>query len=58
MRRDEQRGVAILVSEQNLRFVASIADRAMLIEQGHLVGAASRDELAEPSAAVRRVLGV
>jgi branched-chain amino acid transport system ATP-binding protein len=54
----KQRGVAILVSEQNLRFVASIADRAMLIEQGHLVGEASRDELAEPSAAVRRVLGV
>ena len=53
-----QRGVAVLVSEQNLAFVASIADRALLIEQGRLVGQASRAELLQPSAAVQRVLGV
>jgi branched-chain amino acid transport system ATP-binding protein len=52
------RGVATLVSEQNLRFVAAIADRAVLIEQGHLAGEATREELLEPGAAVRRVLGV
>jgi branched-chain amino acid transport system ATP-binding protein len=50
------RGVATLISEQNLRFVASIADRAVLIEQGHLTGEATRDELTLPSAAVRRAL--
>lgn len=52
------RGVAVLVSEQNLAFVAAIADRAVLIEQGHVVGQASREELLAPSAAVQRVLGV
>ena len=54
----KRRGVGILVSEQNLRFVASIADRAVLIEQGHLTGEAARDDLIERSAALRRVLGV
>ena len=49
-------GVATLVSEQNLRFAAAIADRALLIEQGRLVGEAARDELAAPSEAVQRVL--
>jgi branched-chain amino acid transport system ATP-binding protein len=53
-----ERGVSVLLSEQNLGFVASIADRAVLIEQGRVVGAAGRAELATPSAAVQRVLGV
>jgi branched-chain amino acid transport system ATP-binding protein len=53
-----ERGVAVLVSEQNLGFVASIADRALLIEQGRVVGQATREELLQPSAAVQRVLGV
>jgi branched-chain amino acid transport system ATP-binding protein len=53
-----ERGVAVLVSEQNLAFVATIADRAVLIEQGHLVGEATRQDLLQPSAAVQRVLGV
>ncbi|MDH4115429.1 MAG: ABC transporter ATP-binding protein [Burkholderiaceae bacterium] len=53
-----QRGVTVLVSEQNLGFVASIADRALLIEQGRLAGQAARAELLQPSAAVQRVLGV
>ena len=50
------RGVATLVSEQNLRFAAAIADRAVLIEQGRIVGAAKREELLAPSADVQRVL--
>jgi branched-chain amino acid transport system ATP-binding protein len=53
-----ERGVAVLVSEQNLAFVASMADRAALIEQGHVTGQASRQDLMQPSAAVQRVLGV
>ncbi|MGH6608958.1 MAG: ABC transporter ATP-binding protein [Burkholderiaceae bacterium] len=54
----KSRGVATLVSEQNLRFVAAIADRALLIEQGRIIGEATRDELTTPSEAVHRVLGV
>jgi branched-chain amino acid transport system ATP-binding protein len=53
-----ERGVAVLVSEQNLAFVATIADRAALIEQGRVVGEATRHDLLQPSAAVQRVLGV
>ncbi|MEP6607914.1 MAG: ABC transporter ATP-binding protein [Burkholderiaceae bacterium] len=52
------RGVAALVSEQNVRFVAAIADRAVLIEQGRLVGQATRDELASPGQTLRRVLAL
>jgi branched-chain amino acid transport system ATP-binding protein len=51
------RGVATLLSEQNLAFVTGLADRAVLIEQGHVVGTATRDDLSS-SAAVRKVLGI
>jgi branched-chain amino acid transport system ATP-binding protein len=54
----KQRGVATLISEQNLHFVAAIADRAVLIEQGHLTAEVPRGELSDSNAAVRRVLGV
>lgn len=53
-----ERGVAVLVSEQNLAFVAATADRGVLIEQGHVTGEATRQDLVQPSAAVQRVLGV
>jgi branched-chain amino acid transport system ATP-binding protein len=51
-------GTAVLLSEQNLKFVAQVADRAVLIEHGHLVGTATRAELAQPSHAVKGVLGL
>ncbi len=51
------RGVATLLSEQNLAFVDKLADRAVLIEQGQLVGDEAGAGLAA-SPAVRRVLGV
>jgi branched-chain amino acid transport system ATP-binding protein len=54
----KQRGVAVLLSEQNPRFVAAVADRALLLERGRLAGAATIAELSPPSEAVRRVLGV
>lgn len=54
----KQQGVAVLLSEQNPRFVAAVADRALLLERGRLVGTATIGELSLPSAAVRRVLGV
>lgn len=52
------RGVATLVSEQNVRFAAAIADRAVLIELGRVVGEATRAELLIPSEAVQRVLAL
>ena len=54
----KEQGVAVLLSEQNPRFVTAVADRALLLERGHVVGAATIEELAAPSAAVRRVLGI
>ncbi len=54
----KQQGVAVLLSEQNPRFVAAVADRALLLERGRLVGTATIGELSLPSEAVRRVLGV
>ena len=52
------RGVATLVSEQNVRFAATIADRAVLIEQGRVVGQVTRGELLTPSESVQRVLAL
>jgi branched-chain amino acid transport system ATP-binding protein len=52
------RGVATLLAEQNLRFAASVSDRALLIEHGQLIGEVERDALLEPSIAVRKVLGL
>jgi len=54
----KQQGAAVLLSEQNPRFVAAVADRALLLERGRLVGAATIAELSPPSEPVRRVLGV
>ena len=54
----KSRGVATLVSEQNVRFAAAIADRAVLIEQGRVVGEATRSDLLNPSEAVQRVLAL
>ena len=53
-----KRGVAVLVSEQNVAFVGAVADRAVLIEQGHVVGEARQEQLLRPDTAVQRVLGV
>ena len=53
-----ERGVATLLSEQNLPFVAGLADRAVLIEQGHVVGAVARDAIGAESETVRDALGI
>lgn len=55
MKRD---GLAVLLSEQNPRFVGAVADRALLLERGRLVGTATIEELSTPSEPVRRVLGL
>lgn len=52
------RGVATLLAEQNLRFAAAVSDRALLIEHGQLVGEVGREALLEPTAPVRKVLGL
>ena len=51
-------GVAVLLSEQNARFVAQVADRALLVERGQVVGTARPVELLQPTAAIRAVLGL
>jgi branched-chain amino acid transport system ATP-binding protein len=32
----KREGLTLLISEQNLRFAASITDRAVIVEQGHV----------------------
>ena len=56
--RMKAQGVSVVLSEQNARFVAKVADRALLLERGHVVGTAAGAELAQPAAAVRAVLGL
>jgi branched-chain amino acid transport system ATP-binding protein len=51
-------GMAVLLSEQNARFVAAVADRALLIERGQIVGSARPLDLLQPTAEVRAVLGL
>jgi branched-chain amino acid transport system ATP-binding protein len=51
-------GAAVLLSEQNAVFVAAVADRALLIERGEVVGAAAPAELLQPTGPVRAVLGL
>jgi branched-chain amino acid transport system ATP-binding protein len=46
-----EQGLAVVLVEQNLDFVASLADRALIIQRGEFVREASREELADPAAA-------
>jgi branched-chain amino acid transport system ATP-binding protein len=54
----KRQGVAVLLSEQNPRFVAAVADRALLLDRGHCVGSASVDEVTHLAQPVRKVLGL
>ncbi len=51
-------GLGVLLSEQNARFVARVADRALLVERGQLVGEARPVDLLQPTPAIRAVLGL
>lgn len=51
-------GTGVLLSEQNARFVAAVADRALLVERGQVVGHARPVELLQPTDAIRAVLGL
>jgi branched-chain amino acid transport system ATP-binding protein len=46
-----EQGLAVVLVEQNLDFVASLADRALIIQRGEFIREASREELADPAAA-------
>ncbi len=51
-------GVAVLLSEQNARFVAETADRVLLMDKGQIVGTARPADLVAPTGTVRAVLGL
>jgi branched-chain amino acid transport system ATP-binding protein len=51
-------GVAMLVSEQNTRFAASVADRAYVLERGQIRFAGSVGELEADSSLRERYFGV
>jgi branched-chain amino acid transport system ATP-binding protein len=51
-------GMGVLLSEQNARFVAAVADRALLVERGQIVGSARPADLLQPAGEVRAVLGL
>ena len=51
-------GVTVLLADQNLMFARAVADRALVMERGRLVHAASRAELAGNDPAIHRYLAV
>jgi branched-chain amino acid transport system ATP-binding protein len=51
-------GVTVLLADQNLMFARAVADRALVMERGRLVHAASRAELAGNDPAIQRYLAV
>jgi branched-chain amino acid transport system ATP-binding protein len=51
-------GVTVLLADQNLMFARAVADRALVMERGRLVHAASRADLAGNDPALQRFLAV
>jgi len=54
----KQRGLTILLVEQNFRFAATIADRHYVMEEGHIVDMIPNDKLETNMAKLREYLGV
>ena len=52
------KGVTVLLADQNLMFARAVADRALVMERGRLVHAASRAELQGNDPALHRFLAV
>lgn len=52
------RGLAILLSEQNWQFAATLADRAILLEQGRIVGQGDMATLIADGTQLAAVLGM
>ena len=53
-----ERGLTMILVEQNFRFVSGLADRHYLIEHGRIVDMITRDEVGERTEALHRFLGV
>ncbi|RTE66409.1 ABC transporter ATP-binding protein [Amphritea opalescens] len=54
----KERGLTILLVEQNFRFAAPIADRHYVMEHGHIVEEVHQNELAEKTELLNTYLGV
>ena len=54
----KQRGLTILLVEQNFRFAATIADRHYVMEEGHIVDMIPNDQLEANMDKLREYLGV
>ncbi|WP_417222135.1 ABC transporter ATP-binding protein [Amphritea sp.] len=54
----KERGLTILLVEQNFRFAAPIADRHYVMEHGHIVEQVQKDELAAKTELLNTYLGV
>ena len=54
----ERDGIAVLLSEQNLRFAGAVAARAVVIEKGRIVHACTIGDLLTDEAARRKYLAV
>ncbi|WP_415897258.1 ABC transporter ATP-binding protein [Neptuniibacter sp. QD72_48] len=54
----KERGLTILLVEQNFRFAAPIADRHYVMEHGHIVEEVHKHELAEKTELLNTYLGV
>ncbi|HWE25803.1 MAG TPA: ATP-binding cassette domain-containing protein, partial [Myxococcales bacterium] len=51
-------GVTVLAADQNLQFARAIGDRALVMERGHLVHSATREDLVRNDPALQRLLAV
>jgi len=54
----DQRGLTMILVEQNFRFVSELADRHYLIEHGRIVDMITKDEVGRRMDALHRFLGV
>jgi len=53
-----ERGLTMILVEQNFRFVSQLADRHYLIEHGRIVDMITKNEVATRMDALHRFLGV
>lgn len=54
----KDKGLTIILVEQNFRFAAPLADRHYVIEHGQIVATVNKDELADKTAMLNEFLGV
>ena len=54
----KDKGLTIILVEQNFRFAAPLADRHYVVEHGHIVATVEKNELASKTAMLNEYLGV